>query len=162
MKRFIKALALCVLAAQPLGATAQPAQPLLVSKIEAATGCALTPAQRRAILAKSREAAAELRAAQEDFVTSIAAAVALPAETVRGYLPTVGADNTGFDKNMIPKVEAQKGRALTREERTAIRAADDAKKARMAPVQQSLARTLSEQTGMTLEQAAALLPKVGL
>lgn len=125
-------------------------------------GKKLTAAQRNAISAKARETTATLKSAQDAFVSSVAKAVKLPESVIRGFMPTIGADNTGFDKNIITKIEQAKGKAIGKQEIEAIRKADEAKKAKMIPTQKEFAAVIAEQAGISQKEAEALLPKVGL
>lgn len=125
-------------------------------------GKKLTAAQRSAISAKARETTATLKSAQDAFVSSVAKAVKLPESVIRGFMPAIGADNTGFDKNIITKIEQAKGKAIGKQETEAIRKADEAKKARIIPAQKEFAAVIAEQAGISQKEAEALLPKVGL
>ena len=134
----------------------------LVARLETKLGKALTDTQRQKIAEASQESAEKLKALQAEFVQKIAKAVKLPEADIQPMLPKIGESNAGFDKNMIPKLETKLGRKLTADELTAIRAADDAKKSAMKPVQQKFAARLAGITGLKVEDIQPMLPKVGL
>jgi hypothetical protein len=73
-----------------------------------------------------------------------------------------GEANKGFDKNMIPKVEKEKGRPISAQEREKLRGLDEAKKSAVAPIQESFAELIAQQSGLSRRAAMALLLKVGL
>ena len=134
----------------------------IIPKIETKLGHELSADQRRQIQQAAQQEIRALKAAQDKFVSAIAQAVNLPEDDIRQFIPTIGADNTGFDKNMIPKIEKKLGRSLTAAEMEKIRAADTAKKKTMNPIQEEFAGTIAKVSGLKKEDALALLPKIGL
>jgi len=140
----------------------QPPGGGLVGRVEKASGKELTEAQKEAIRNQGRETRAKLEEQQGIFVRGVSQLFSLPEAKVRGYLPKVGAPNEDFDKNMIPKVEKDLGRPITPQERGKLLQIDEAKKSAVRPIQEDLARVISEQSGLSLEDSKKLLPRVGL
>ena len=134
----------------------------LVTKLEAKLDKPLTADQRAKIGETSKESADKLKSLQAEFVEKIAKAVNLPASDIQPMMPKIGESNAGFDKNMIPKLEAKLGRKLTTDELAAIRTADAAKKSAMKPVQEKFAKQLAGISGLAIETVRVMLPKVGL
>ena len=135
---------------------------MLLQKIEAKTGKALTVDQRKELGQAAQAMAAALKAEQQKFITAIAAASGVTETQVAEMMPKVGQDNTGFDMNMIPKLEKILGRSLTPDELQKIREADDAKKAAMKPIQEQLAEEAARISGLNKEDVLEMLPKIGL
>ena len=134
----------------------------LVARLEAKLGKSLTDTQRQKMAEASQESAGKLKALQAEFVEKIAQAVKLPEADIQPMMPKIGESNAGFDKNMMPKLETKLGRKLTADELAAIRAADNAKKSAMKPVQKNFAERLANITGLAVEDIQPMLPKVGL
>lgn len=135
---------------------------MLLQKIEAKTGKALTVDQRKELGQAAQAMAAALKAEQQKFIAAIAAASGVTEAQVAEMMPKVGQDNTGFDKNMMPKLEKILGRPLTPDELQKIREADDAKKAAMKPIQEKLAENAARISGLKKEDVLEMLPKIGL
>jgi hypothetical protein len=140
----------------------QPPGGGLIGRVEKASGKELTEAQKEAIRNQGRETRAKLEEQQGIFVRGVSQLFSLPEAKVREYLPKVGAPNEDFDKNMIPKVEKDLGRPITAQERGKLLQIDEAKKSAVRPIQEDLARVISEQSGLSLEDSKKLLPRVGL
>ena len=144
---------------------AKPAAPPpggFAARVEAKLGAPLSAAQKAGIADAAREATATIKAAQETFVQAVATAVRLSEADIRPMMPTIGQPDPAFDKHMIPKLETKLDRPLTEGERTAIRAADQAKKAVVKPAQERLAAAVAKITGMSAEAVQGLLPRIGL
>ena len=120
------------------------------------------PSERDAIRAKALETRQRLVEQQEIFIRGAGELFVLPEDTVRGYLPKVGEANEGFDQNMIPRVGKDIGRPISAQEREKLRVLDEAKKSAVAPIQESFAELIAQQSGLSRRSAMALLPKVGL
>ena len=135
---------------------------MLLQKIEAKLGKALTVEQRKELGQAAQTMAAALKAEQQKFIAAIAAASGVTEAQVAEMMPKVGQDNTGFDKNMMPKLETILGRPLTPDELQKIREADDAKKAAMKPIQEKLAENAARISGLKKEDVLEMLPKIGL
>jgi len=131
-------------------------------RVEEASGRPLSPTEREAIRAKALETRQLLLEQQEIFIRGVSELFGLPEDTVRGYLPKVGEANEGFDKNMIPKVEQEIGQPISAQEREKLRGLDEAKKSAVAPIQESFAELIAQQSVLSRRAAMALLPKVGL
>jgi len=134
----------------------------IIGKIEAKIGRELTTNQRRSIQEAAQKEVRALKAEQDKFVVAIAGITKLPKEKIWEFMPKIGGNNAGFDKNMIPKLEKSLGRSLTTGEMEKIRAADKAKKTAMKPIQEAFAGTIARESGLSKEEALALLPKIGL
>ena len=134
----------------------------LSSRLEANLGKSLTSEQREQIGEASKESAEKLKSLQKEFVGKIAKAVKLAESDIQPMMPKIGEPNSGFDKNMIPKLEAKLDRKLTANELAAVRKADDAKKSAMKPVQDKFAKRLAQITGLPVETVREMLLKVGL
>jgi hypothetical protein len=139
-----------------------PARGGFLVRVEEASGRPLSPTEREAIRAKALETRQLLLEQQEIFIRGVSELFGLPEDTVRGYLPKVGEANEGFDKNMIPKVEQEIGQPISAQEREKLRVLDEAKKSAVAPIQESFAELIAQQSGLSRRSAMALLPKVGL
>lgn len=134
----------------------------LLQKIEAKTGKALPVDLRKELGQAGQTMASALKVAQGKFITAIAAASGVTEAQVAEMMPKVGEDNTGFDKNMIPKLEKILGRPLTSNELQQTRAADDAKKAAMKTIQEQFAAQAARLSGLKTEEILGMLPKIGL
>jgi hypothetical protein len=156
------AATLFTLNAQTQDAPRRAAGNSLVARLETKLGKALTDTQEQKIAEASQESAGKLKALQAEFVGKIVKAVTLPEADIQPMMPKIGESNAGFDKNMIPKLETKLGRKLTADELATIRAADNAKKSAMKPVQKSFAERLAGITGLKAEDIQPMLPKVGL
>lgn len=141
---------------------AHQGQGLLLPKIESRLGRPLSVEQRKQLGAAAQETMASLRAAQGRFVQSVAQVSGLSPSDIAAMMPTIGQANEGFDKNMIPKIEAKLGRPLTPQQLQAINKADSDKKAAMGPVQQNFARSIARITGLPYAEVLAMLPRIGL
>ena len=155
---------LALFLALPFGVSAETPPPRggILVRIEQATGRPLSPSERDAIRAKALETRQLLLEQQEIFIRGVSELFGLPDGTVRDHLPKVGEPNEGFDKNMIPKVEKDIGRPISAQEREKLRGLDEAKKSAVAPIQESFAQVIAQQSGLSRREAMALLPKVGL
>ena len=134
----------------------------LIQKLEAQLGAPLSVEQKRQIAEASRAAREALIPAQNRFVQQVSQATGVSEPQIRAMMPTIGQQNSNFDKNIIPKIEAILGRSLTAQEREEIGRADREKKAAMLPVQDSFAQQLSQITGLPTQQIRAILPQIGL
>ena len=157
----MKTIIICCLSLLLLPTIPAHAQGIL-GRIEAKIGHELTVNQRRTIQESAQKEVSALKAEQDKFVVAIAGITKLPEEKIREFMPKIGGNNAGFDKNMIPKLEKALGRSLTTGEMEKIRAADKAKKAAMKPIQEEFAGTIAKVSGLKKEDALALLPKIGL
>jgi hypothetical protein len=78
-------------------------------------------------------------------VQQVSQATGVSEAQIRAMMPTIGQQNSNFDKNIIPKIEKILRRSLTAQEIAEIGRADREKKAAMLPVQDSNAgATLSD------------------
>jgi hypothetical protein len=150
-----------VLAAEEAPNTERGNAPL-VQKIEAKLGKPLTAQQKQDMVLVLRQGINGLREAQLAFVQSLSGTTGLPVATIQEMMPRIGGDNTGLDKNIIPKIEARLGRRLTNSQLQSIREADNTKKAAMVPIQNNMAQGLSRITGLSADDIKAMLPHIGL
>jgi hypothetical protein len=95
-------------------------------------------------------------------VQQVSQATGVSEAQIGAMLPRIGQQNSNFDKNIIPKIEAILGRSLTAQEIAEIGRADREKKAAMLPVQDSFAQQLSQITGLPAQQIRGMLPQIGL
>lgn len=136
--------------------------PTLLQKVEVQRGQPLTSEQRQQFartIASLREA---LLPAQQKFVRSVGHAFNLAAGEVQAMQPAIGVDDIGFDRNIIPQLEARRSRVVTPEELHQIRTADNAKKAEMGEIQARYAGELAGIAGLSKDQIQRILPSIGL
>lgn len=135
---------------------------VFIQRLEAQLGRPLSAQQRQQLGGASRETMESLRAAQGTFIQRISQITGVSVAQIREMVPQIGQPNEGFDKNMIPKIEAVLGRSLTPEQLTQIRAVDQEKRAAMLPIQERFAQRVSQITGLSTAQIQGMLPRIGL
>ncbi|MBI4189981.1 MAG: hypothetical protein HY525_05525 [Betaproteobacteria bacterium] len=136
--------------------------PGLLQKVEARLGKPLSGEQRQQFARTAAGLRDALLPPQRKFAQTIAYTFKLPLAEVQALLPAIGEDSSGFDRNMIPKIEARIGRGLTPQELQQIRTADNAKKAEMSQIQSRYAAEFAQVTGLSSEQFRQLLPTIGI
>jgi len=102
--------------AQPSGGDARPQRSPLLARIETKLGKPLTAEQRQAIGTAAKDTMANLKKAQDAFVSGVAKIVELPEQEIRDMLPQVGNIGPGFDKDMVKKLETKFGKPLGAEQ----------------------------------------------
>lgn len=164
LRATVCAFALLAGGAVPVAAQGLPGAkvPALLQKVEAQRGQPLTFEQRQQFARVAANLRDALLPAQQQFVRAVAQTFKLAEREVESMLPAIGADKLGFDNNIIPQIEARRGRAISPQELQQIRAADNSKKAEMSEIQSRYAAELARIAGLSKDQIQRMLPTIGI
>jgi hypothetical protein len=100
----------------------------LLEKIERKAARSLSAEERSRVTTALRDLVDGMAPPRGQFVREISRISGVPEKRLWEFMPRVGGP-ANQDRNMIPKLEREMGRSLTREELDALRAADQQKKA---------------------------------
>lgn len=153
---------LALVASLPAKSVVEQDVPALLQKVEAQRGQPLTPEQRREFSRMTALLREALQPAQQNFARSVAQIFNLPQSKVQAILPVIGANSAGFDKGVIPEIEASLGRTIAAQELQQLRVADNAKQAEMNEVLSRYADDLGRISGRSKQQIRRIFPAMGI